>query len=342
VSQFLRGTIAQGLLDESTGALAEDDTVLTKFHGIYQQDDRYDLSPPLSLILIVWCCSDLREERRKLKQEKAFSFMVRVRVPGGVCTSAQWIQMDDIADKHANGTIRLTTRQAFQFHGIIKKQLRLSIRAINQVLMDTLAACGDVNRNVMCTPNPYASQVHYEVWDFARKLSEHLSPRTSAYHEIWLSDTQVAGNAVQDVEPIYGPLYLPRKFKTAIAIPPSNDVDVLAHDLGYIAVIDADGTLAGFNVTIGGGMGMTHNNNKTYPRLGDMLGFCTTDQAIDVGEKVLTVQRDFGDRTNRKHARLKYTVEDNGIDWYRSQVEERLGYKLQPARPFQFSDNADR
>ncbi|KAJ3350018.1 hypothetical protein HDU83_009959 [Entophlyctis luteolus] len=321
-SNFLRGTIAPGLEDTSTGALAELDQRLTKFHGIYQQDDR-----------------DIREGRLRAGLEPAYSFMVRVRVPGGVATPAQWVAVDEVSDRLANGTIKLTTRQAFQFHGIIKSKLKKAIQEINHALMDTLAACGDVNRNVMCNPNPTNSLVHLEVLDFSRKLSNHLTPNTNAYHEIWL-DKKLAVTS-EDVEPIYGKTYLPRKFKVAVAVPPHNDVDVFAHDLGYIAVTEGD-RLVGFNVTVGGGMGMTHGMKGTYPRLADILGFCTVAEAVNVGEKVVLVQRDFGDRTNRKHARLKYTIDDRGIDWFRKEVEDRLGYKMQPARPYKFTSNGDR
>ncbi|RIA93681.1 hypothetical protein C1645_761854 [Glomus cerebriforme] len=324
-SNYLRGTIAEGLEDTSTGALAERDTKLTKFHGIYQQDDR-----------------DLRDERKAQGLEKAFQFMVRVRVPGGVSKPDQWLAMDEIADKYGNGSLKLTTRQAYQIHGVLKRNLKSTIRGINKCLLDTLAACGDVNRNVMCNPNPFISEVHAEVQDFARKISAHLSPRTTAYHEIWLEDKMISGQAVQDFEPLYGHTYLPRKFKIAIAIPPNNDVDVFAHDLGYIAISDKNGKLLGFNVSVGGGMGMTHNNKKTYPNLGQLIGFCKLDQAIDVGEKVMLVQRDFGDRSNRKHARLKYTIDDRDLDWFREEVESRLGFKLDSPKEYKFENNADR
>ncbi|KAI8807475.1 sulfite reductase beta subunit [Cladochytrium replicatum] len=323
-SNYLRGTIKEGLEDRSTGALAEYDTKLTKFHGIYMQDDR-----------------DIREQRTRQGLEPAFSFMIRVRVPGGVATPAQWLRMDEIADTYANGTIKVTTRQAFQFHGVVKGKLKKTMQEINQCLMDTIAACGDVNRNVMCNPNPDISELHAEVYEFAKAFSEHLTPRTSAYHEIWLDKQLVAGG--EDHEPLYGKTYLPRKFKTAIAVPPSNDVDVFAHDLGYIAIVDpATKKLIGYNVTVGGGMGMTHGNKKTYPVLAQVLGFATPEQAITVGEKVMLVQRDYGDRTNRKHARLKYTIEDRGLDWFRREVETLLGYKLAPAKPYEFTHNGDR
>jgi sulfite reductase (NADPH) hemoprotein beta-component len=276
------------------------------------------------------------------KQEKAFSFMIRVRVPGGVSTAAQYLMIDDLADSHANGNIKLTTRQAYQLQGILKWDLKGVVQGINRALMDSLAACGDVNRNVMSTINPSCSvETHEEILDVARELSAHLTPRTSAYHEIWLDKQMVAGGETKDFEPFYGETYLPRKFKIAIAIPPSNDVDIFANCLGFIAIIEND-KLLGFNVTVGGGMGMTHNNKKTFPRLADVMSFVTVDQVKDVAEKVMVLQRDFGDRVNRKHARFKYTVEDHGLDWIRSEVETRLGYKLQPPRPYHFDSNGDR
>ena len=328
-SNFLRGTIADGLLDDSTGALAADDTQLTKFHGIYQQDDR-----------------DLRGERRKAKQERAYAFMTRVRVPGGVCTPQQWLAMDRFCTDYANGTLKLTTRQAFQLHGIIKKDLKTTIREINDSLMDTIAACGDVNRNVMCNPNPYQSKVHAEAMETARAISAHLTPATRAYHEIWLVDENgekenVTPAPEPEAEPIYGKTYLPRKFKIGIAVPPSNDVDVFANDLGFIAAIEGD-RIVGYTVTVGGGMGMSHGKEETYPRLADVLGFCTPQQVTDVAEKIVTTQRDFGDRADRRHARLKYTIEDRGLDWFRGEVESRLGYALGQARPFEFDHNGDR
>ncbi|KAI8915424.1 sulfite reductase [Powellomyces hirtus] len=322
-SNYLRGTIAEGLVDTSTGALAELDTKLSKFHGIYQQDDR-----------------DTREERARQGQEPAFSFMVRCRIPGGVVTPEQWIAVDQIADKWANGTIKITTRQTFQYHGIIKRGLKASIQDMNRALMDTIAACGDVNRNVLCNPNEHSSEVNAAVLKLARDWSEHMLPHTNAYHEIWL-DKKLVATTQEESEPLYGKTYLPRKFKCAIAVPPNNDVDVFANDLGYIAIIEK-GKIVGYNVTVGGGMGMTHGNKKTYPRLGDVLGFCTPEQAIDVGEKVVTVQRDYGDRTNRKHARLKYTIDDRGIEWFRKEVETRLGWTFPPARPYKFVSNGDR
>ncbi len=323
-SNLLRGTIAEGLDRVITGSLAEDDTQLTKFHGTYQQDDR-----------------DLRPERRKKKMEQAYSFMIRVRVPGGVCTPGQWLAMDRIATDYANGTLRLTTRQAFQFHGVIKSNLKRSMQAINASLMDTIAACGDVNRNVMCNPNPHRSKAHAAALDVARKVSDHLTPRTAAYHEIWLNGEKVEDSKAEE-EPIYGATYLPRKFKMAIAIPPENDVDVYAQDLSFIAITGKNDEVVGYNITVGGGMGMTHGEPETYPRTADLLGFCAPDQVVEVSEKVVTTQRDFGDRANRKHARLKYTIEDMGLDAFRAEVEKRLGYKLQSPRDFRFEHTGDR
>jgi sulfite reductase (NADPH) hemoprotein beta-component len=323
-SRFLRGGIAEGLSKVETGAIAEDDAQLTKFHGTYLQDDR-----------------DLRSERRRKKLEQAYSFMVRVRVPGGVCTPAQWLAMDRIATDYGNGTLRLTTRQAFQFHGVIKSNLKRTMQTINAALLDTVAACGDVNRNVMCNPNPYQSQAHAAALELARAISDHLTPRTGAYHEIWLDGEKVV-DTKGDEEPIYGPHYLPRKFKTVVAVPPSNDVDVFAQDLGFIAIIDEDGAVVGYDVTVGGGMGMTHGEVETFPRTADVMGFCRPEQAVDVAEKVVAVQRDFGDRSNRKHARLKYTIEDRGIEWFRAEVERRLGYTLEVPRPFTFEHTGDR
>ncbi len=325
-SRYLRGTIAEGLADVATGSISEDDSQLTKFHGTYLQDDR-----------------DLRPERAKKKLEKAFSFMIRVRVPAGVVTPKQWLALDAIAGTYANGTLRLTTRQAFQFHGVIKSNMKRTMQAINASLLDTLAACGDVNRNVMAVANPYLSTAHAAAHELAVNLSEHLLPHTGAYHEIWLDGELVedkSKSAEEEDEPIYGHLYLPRKFKTVIAVPPSNDVDIFAHDLGYIAIVEK-GKVAGYNVTIGGGMGMTHGEIDTFPRTADMFGFCKPDQAVDVAEKVMTVQRDWGDRENRKHARLKYTIEDRGLDAFRTEVERRLGYKLGKARDFHFDSTGD-
>ena len=321
-SRFLRGTIVEGLNDPLTGAIAEADTTLTKFHGCYQQDDR-----------------DLRTERLKQKLEPLYSFMVRVRVPGGVCTPRQWLEMDRLANTYANHTLKLTTRQAYQFHGVLKRNLKQTIKEVNDALLDTLAACGDVNRNVMCNPNPALSPLHAETLHWAQAISDHLSPRTTAYHEIWLDQERVAGGPPPE-EPIYGKTYLPRKFKIGIAVPPHNDVDVYSQDLGLIA-IGADGRLAGFNVAVGGGMGMTHNVRETYPRLATVIGYCPADRIVAVAEEIVKIQRDHGDRTNRAHARLKYTIDDRGVDWFQRTLNERLGWELEAARPATFTQNGD-
>lgn len=328
-SNFLRGTIAEGLLDESTGAISAADQQLTKFHGTYMQDDR-----------------DLRDERKAQGLEPAYSFMIRCRLPGGVSTAKQWVQMDDISNELGNETMKLTTRQTFQFHGIVKGKLKPAMQAINRSLMTTIAACGDVNRNVMCSSLPEQSALHAQAQEAAQRISDHLLPSTNAYHEIWIKedgekDVKVAGDAVQDFEPMYGPTYLPRKFKITIAVPPHNDTDVYAHDIGLIAIKDDKGELAGFNVLAGGGMGATHNMKKTYPQIGRMFGYCDKKDVHIACEKIMLVQRDNGDRKNRKHARLKYTIDDMGVDVFRANVEELWGKKFEPERPFEFKSNVD-
>ena len=319
-SRRLRGSLAESLTNPVTGALAEDDTQLSKFHGIYQQDDR-----------------DVRAERQRRRLEPDYSFMIRARVPGGVLDTAQWLNMDAIANRYANHSIRITTRQALQLHGVLKRKLKQSIADINAQMMDTLAACGDVNRNVMSPPLPALSAVHQAALADARALSEHLTPATRAYHEIWLDGKKLD---LDEVEPIYGEHYLPRKFKTAFAVPPQNDVDVYAQDLGFIAIVEA-GELTGYNVTVGGGMGMSHGETRTYPRLADVMGFIGRDDVLPVAEAVVTTQRDYGDRTDRKHARLKYTIDDRGLDWFRGEVAARSGVTITEPRKFQFTGNGD-
>ena len=322
-SNLLRGTIAEGLTHVETGALADDDTQLTKFHGFYQQDDR-----------------DLRAERGKQRMEKAFSFMVRMRVPAGIVTPKQWLGIEKLARERANGTIRLTTRETVQFHGILKGNLQPLMQGLHADLLDTIAACGDVNRNVIATVAPWEPLLYAQVSDLARDISVHLLPRTRAWHEIWLNEEKVAGGVIED-EPILGRTYLPRKFKIAIALPPHNDVDVFAHDLSLIAIVE-NGAIVGYNVVVGGGMGMTHGEPETYPRAGDVIGFCKPEHAIEVAEKIVTVQRDHGDRSNRKHARLKYTIDDMGLERFVSLVNERLAVKLEPARAYEFVSTGDR
>jgi sulfite reductase (NADPH) hemoprotein beta-component len=322
-SRYLRGTLRESIADELTGALAPADAQLCKFHGFYEQDDR-----------------DHRQERAARFLEPQYDLMLRARLPGGVCTPAQWLAIDGISATLGNGTIRLTTRQTFQFHGILKRNLKPLIQGINQVMIDSIAACGDVNRNVLCNPNPVASRLHAEVYDWARRISEHLLPRTRAYHEIWLDGEQVAGGEPES-EPLYGETYLPRKFKTAVAVPPHNDVDVYTNDLGFVAIAEGD-RLVGFNVLAGGGMGTTHGDTTTYPRLADTLGFVEPERVLGVAEAVLTTQRDHGDRSNRRLARLKYTIDRLGLAAFRAEVERRAGLTFAPARPARFTDQGDR
>jgi sulfite reductase (NADPH) hemoprotein beta-component len=321
-SRGLRGTLAESLEDPLTGAIRESDTQLIKFHGSYQQDDR-----------------DIRAEREHQKLEPAYSFMIRTRTPGGVCTPKQWLALSALARKYGSGTLRLTTRQAFQLHGVIKKDLKATMQGMQAALIDSIAACGDVNRNVMASANPVESQLHEEVHQWAMKVSEHLLPKTRAYHEIWLNGEKLAGAAEE--EPILGQLYLPRKFKTGIVVPPHNDVDVFSQDLGFIAILD-EGKVLGFNLSVGGGLGATHGEPQTFPRLADIIGFLTPDQLLKVAETVVMIQRDFGDRTDRKHARLKYTIADRGVDWFKAELFKRLGYALEPARPYTFTTQGDR
>ena len=319
-SDHLRGHLAADMADVSTGAISEDSGQLSKFHGLYLQDDR-----------------DLRNALKKAGQEKAFAFMLRVRLPGGRATPQQWLVLDKLADDMASPSLKITTRQTFQFHGVLKGNVKPVIQGMHQVLLDSIAACGDVNRNVLAPPNPERSPLLQEVYEHARGWSEYALPKTRAYHEIWLDEEMVAGG---EEEPMYGNTYLPRKFKAAFALPPSNDVDIFGQDLGFIA-IEEDGRLAGYNVLVGGGQGMSHGNAETFARLADVLGFIPPDQVNIVGEAVLTTQRDFGDRTNRRHARLKYTIEDRGLEWFRGEVERRSGVTLAPARPYAFTTIAD-
>ncbi|OPH54677.1 sulfite reductase subunit beta [Paenibacillus ferrarius] len=324
-SNYLRGSLEETLKDAITGSIPEDDNRLMKFHGSYMQDDR-----------------DLRNERQKQKLEPAYQFMLRVRAAGGIVTPEQWLMMDRVAQKYANGTIRLTTRQSFQLHGVLKWNMKKTIREVNDALLSTLAACGDVNRNVMCNPNPFQSDVHAEVYEWASRVSNHLDPHTKAYHEIWLDGEKVVDSLDGvEQEPIYGHVYLPRKFKIGVAVPPSNDVDVFSQDLGFIAIVE-NGRLVGFNVSVGGGMGMSHGDTLTYPQVAQVIGFIKPEQMIDLAEKTVMIQRDYGDRSVRKHARFKYTIDDRGIDWFIGELTARLGWKLEAARPYHFDNNGDR
>jgi len=322
-SHYLHGTLVESLADPITGSLSFADTQISKFHGMYQQTDR-----------------DLDKERKRQKLEPAFSFLIRVRIPGGVVTAAQWLQMDVISEQYANHTLKLTTRQTFQLHGVIKSNLKKTIQQINVGLMDTIAACGDVNRNVMSHPNPAESLLHAEMADLARRISQHLLPSTTAYHEIWL-DQKLIAHSKKEVEPLYGNRYLPRKFKIAVVIPPYNDCDVFSQDLGFIAIVE-NNQIKGYNIAVGGGMGSTFGLPEAYPRLAEVIGYCLPDQVVDIAEKILMVQRDNGNRQDRKRSRMKYTIDDHGIEWFKNEVEKYLGYAFQEAKPYAFTRNGDR
>ncbi|MGL6296693.1 MAG: NADPH-dependent assimilatory sulfite reductase hemoprotein subunit, partial [Plesiomonas sp.] len=314
-SDYLRGTIKEGLDSSVTGSFSDGDQQLIKFHGFYQQDDR-----------------DLRNERKEQKLEPLYSFMLRARVPGGVCTPKQWLGVDEIASTlTSSNSIRLTTRQTFQYHGIPKRNLKTIIQGLDREALDSIAACGDVNRNVMCNPNPVESKLHAQAYEVAKKLSDHLLPHTRAYAEIWLDEEKLLTTEDETVEPVYGKTYLPRKFKMAVAVPPDNDVDVYTNDLGFIAVAE-NGELVGFNLTAGGGMGSTHGEVETFPRLADDFGFIKTEDVMKFAEAVMTVQRDWGNRTNRKRSRLKYTIVDHGYEKFKAEVEARAGVKFEPKR----------
>lgn len=324
-SKYLEGTLQDSLRDEVTGNLYAQDQQLIKFHGSYVQYDR-----------------EVEKERKAQKLEPLYSFMIRVRVPGGIATAEQWQVIDDLATKYGMPTLKLTTRQAFELHNIFKHNLRQTIKEINASALSSIAACGDVNRNVMNTVNPYTSAIHDDVQAVAMKVTEHLTPRTTAYYKIWVNEEQVVGpnDEAPVEEPIYGKTYLPRKFKITFAIPPYNDTDVFAHDLGLIA-IEENNTLVGFNVSVGGGMGMTFGDDTTYPRLGTVIGFAPVDQITDVCEQIVTVQRDYGNRESRKHSRLKYTIDRLGLSFFTNELAKRLAQPLQAAKPFHFTTNGD-
>ena len=324
-SRQLRGTIAAGLAAELTAAVPGNDIKLMKFHGLYQQDDR-----------------DIRDERRRQKLEPAYTFMMRVRLPGGVCTPAQWLKIDALARAYGGETIRMTTRQTFQLHRILKQNLRSAIQGLREVLLDTKAACGDDSRGVMSAVNPHLSAMHAEVYRLAKQTSDHVIPKTGAYPEIWYGEEGAPKERTEDgsEEPFYGRTYMPRKFKIGFAIPPSNDIDVYTQDLGFIAICE-NGELKGFNVAIGGGMGRTDQAPKTYPRLANVIGFIDVANLTATVDAVMSVQRDYGDRLDRAHARFKYTVDNKGVEWIKAEIENRLGFALAPARPYQFTSNGD-
>ena len=316
----LAGAIARTLADPNLDRFSEDDVQFLKFHGIYQQDDR-----------------DLR------KAQKKFIMMIRGRIPGGVMSPKQWCVFDELASQHGNNTLRITTRQSIQFHGVVKSGLGPLVKQINEALLSTLAACGDVNRNVMAPPTPAYTRAGTQVFEDCKRVADALRPRTRAYHSIWIEGAQLnlEDAANKDFEdPLYGKTYLPRKFKTAFVVPPVNDIDIFTNDLGFIAILEND-QLVGYNLAVGGGMGRSHGNVQTFPRLADVLGFFTPDNLVNVAKAVLTIHRDFGDRAERKHARLKYVIAERGVDWARSEVEKRAGAKLAPARPYRFTTTGD-
>ncbi|MGA2176853.1 MAG: NADPH-dependent assimilatory sulfite reductase hemoprotein subunit [Verrucomicrobiota bacterium] len=316
---LLAGTIAQTLADAGKERFSEDDYEFLKFHGIYQQDDR-----------------------DKRKTGKQYIYMIRGRLPGGAVEPSVYLAFDQICSQYGNQTLRITTRQGFQFHGVTKGNLGKTMRAINDALATTLAACGDVNRNVMAAPTPATSPVVDEIQRQARSVSDALLPKTRAYHQIWVEgvELKLTEEDAHFVDPLYGRSYLPRKFKVAFAIPPLNDVDIFTNDCGFVAIVE-NGRLTGYNLLAGGGLGMSHGNAQTYPRLADVIGFISPERVIETAKAVVTIHRDFGDRTNRKHARLKYVIEERGAPWFREELERRLGFKLEAARPFEFTRQGD-
>ncbi|MEZ9077270.1 assimilatory sulfite reductase (NADPH) hemoprotein subunit [Vibrio cyclitrophicus] len=321
-SKNLRGTIEQDLQDRITGGFTADNFQLIRFHGMYQQDDR-----------------DIRNERAKQKLEPLHNVMLRARMPGGIITPKQWLAIDKFADESTSyGSIRLTTRQTFQFHGVLKPNIKLMHQTLNNIGIDSIATAGDVNRNVLCTTNPVESELHQEAYEWAKKISEHLLPKTRAYAEIWLDGEKLE---TTDEEPILGSNYLPRKFKTTVVIPPQNDVDVHANDLNFIAIAK-DGKLVGFNVLVGGGLAMTHGDTSTYARKADDFGFVPLDKTLDVAAAVVTTQRDWGNRSNRKNAKTKYTLDRVGIDVFKAEVEKRAGVEFSESRPYEFTGRGDR
>lgn len=329
-SAYLHGQIAEEL-EQETNRFSEAQVQLLKFHGTYQQEDR-----------------DQRQARKAGGAEKAYQFMVRSRIPGGVLTAEQYLAEDAIAGRYGNGTLRITTRQGIQLHGVLKGNLRATIHDINAALLSTLAACGDVNRNVMACPAPTASRAHARVHEIAHTIAMHLAPRSKAYHEIWIDGEQVqtVQQEEETVEPMYGPSYLPRKFKVGVAFPDDNCIDVYTQDVGLVAHLEGehgaeDERLAGFTVLIGGGMGATHGKAETYPHLAKPLCYVTVDEVLEVVETIVTIQRDYGDRQNRKHARMKYVVAERGIPWFRAELESRLGRGVQDPRPVAWSDVED-
>ncbi|MEP7704869.1 assimilatory sulfite reductase (NADPH) hemoprotein subunit [Paraglaciecola sp. 25GB23A] len=321
-SNFLRGTITEDLKNDLSGGFSADNFQLIRFHGMYQQDDR-----------------DIRAERAKQKLEPLQNVMLRARLPGGIITPTQWLAIDKFAQEHTlYGSIRLTTRQTFQFHGVLKPHIKLMHQTLHKAGIDSIATAGDVNRNVLCTSNPVESAVHQEAYEWAKKISEHLLPKTRAYAEIWLDGEKLE---TTDEEPILGSNYLPRKFKTTVVIPPHNDIDVHANDLNFVAISE-DGRLVGFNVLVGGGLAMTHGDTTTFPRKADDFGFIPLEHTLAVAAAVVTTQRDWGNRVNRKNAKTKYTLERVGVETFKAEVESRAGIKFASSRPYEFTNRGDR
>lgn len=323
-SNGLRGTLKESLADNFTGAIREDDQTVIKFHGMYQQDDR-----------------DRREERVSKKLEWLYSYMIRLRLPGGFLTPEQWVGLNETAEDHSTGTIKVTTRQTIQLHGILKSHLRPTIQSFNLQHLDSIAACGDVNRNVTCTANPSESPLQQEAYELAGKISEMCLPKTKAYYDIWIDDELLVDRKAEE-DPLYQDRYLPRKLKIGIAVPPNNDVDVFINDIALIAIIEND-KIVGYNIAAGGGLGATHGNEATYARLASILGFVDTEEKVlKAVYEIITVQRDFGNRSDRKLSRLKYTIDKLGINQYRAEVEKRAGFSFEPAREFKFTQRKDR
>ncbi|CAH6248902.1 TPA: assimilatory sulfite reductase (NADPH) hemoprotein subunit [Escherichia coli] len=321
-SNLLRGTIKDDLSNNLTGGFLGDNFQLIRFHGMYQQDDR-----------------DIRAERTAQMLEPLHTVMLRVRLPGGIITPHQWQGIDAFASEHTNyGSIRITNRQALQLHGVLKQNIKPVHQLLHHLGLDSRATAGDVNRNVLCTSNPVESGIHQQAYEWAKRISEHLLPKTNAYAEVWLDGEKIKR---PEDETILGNSYLPRKFKTAVVIPPQNDVDLHANDLSFVAISDGD-KLTGFNILVGGGLAMTQGDQSTYPRLASELGYITPDAALSVAAAVVTTQRDWGNRTNRRNAKTKYTIDRVGVDVFRAEVERRAGIKFCETRPYLFTERGDR
>ncbi len=321
-SRGLRGTIEESLENEITGAISEDDQALLKFHGMYQQDDR-----------------DRRDERAEKKLERLYSFMIRLRLPGGFLKPEQWLAVHDVAGENSTGVIKITTRQTLQLHGLIKSKIKPTIQAFSEVKLDSIATCGDINRNVICSAHPMQSPIHTHIHAYAKRISEMLMPKTRAYYEIWLGEEKLVDKKQED-DPLYQDRYLPRKFKVGITIPPNNDIDVFGNDIGLIAIVE-NNKLQGFNIAIGGGLSTTHGNPATYARLASIIGFANEETILQAIYAIITVQRDFGNRSDRKLARLKYTIDRHGINWFKEEVERRIGLALEKPRPYNFTERKD-